>query len=82
MARNIRWNFGVDSRVLCLLFSAVVEEEFASLTSSLPDGLDNVTGGQAGTDGTNPRQDRKRLSLRWRNKLASQGATGNAADSE
>ena len=64
------------------VFSAVVEEEFASLTSSLPDGLDNVTGGQAGTDGTNPRQDRKRLSLRWRNKLASQSATGNAADSE
>ena len=34
-----------------MLFSAVVEGEFASLTSSLPDGLDNVTGGQAGTDG-------------------------------
>lgn len=60
----------------------VVEEDFTSLTSSLPDGLNNVTGGQSGADGTNPRQDRKRISLRWRNRMASQSATEKAADSE
>ena len=44
------------------------------LTSSLPDGLDNMAdGGQSATDGSNPRQDKKRLSIRWR-KLASHNA--------
>ena len=49
------------------------------LTSSLPDGLDNMV--SSATDGTNPRQDKKRLSLRWRNKLSSHNAAA-AADSD
>jgi len=51
------------------------------LTSSLPDGLDNMAGSHSATDGTNPRQDKKRLSIRWRNKLAGQNAAA-AADSD
>ena len=48
------------------------------LTSSLPDGLDNMAGSHSAADGTNPRQDKKRLSLRWRNKLAGQNAAATA----
>ena len=50
------------------------------LTSSLPDGLlDNVAAGtQSATDGNNPMQDKKRLSIRWRNKLASHNVASNA----
>ena len=70
------------TQTLFSFYSAVMEEDLPPLTSSLPDGLDNVAGSQSATDGTNPRQDRKRLSLRWRNKLASQNAAGNAADSD
>jgi len=57
----------------------VVEEDMSPLTSSLPDGLDNMV--SSATDGTNPRQDKKRLSLRWRNKLSGQNAAA-AADSD
>lgn len=50
-----------------------------ALTSSLPDGLDNVAeGAQSVTDGSNPRTDKKRLSIRLRNKLASLNAAPNA----
>lgn len=70
-----------DTGVVLLFSVAVLEEDLSPLTSSLPDGLDNMTGSHSATDGTNPRQDKKRLSLRWRNKLAGQNAAA-AADSD
>lgn len=65
-----------------LALSKLVQEEDTPLTSSLPDGLDNMEAGASSvTDGSNPRQDKKRLSIRWRNKLASH-SEGLAADSD
>ncbi|KAJ7379788.1 hypothetical protein OS493_012534 [Desmophyllum pertusum] len=60
----------------------VLEETLSPLTSSLPDDLDNMVDPQSATDGTNSRQEKKRLSLRWKNKLAGQNAAANAADSD
>jgi len=59
-------------------FAAVVEEDMPPLTSSLPDGLNNMAGSHSTTDGSNPRQDKKRLSIRWRTKLAGQNAAPTA----
>jgi len=62
-----------------ILSNKLVVEEDLPLTSSLPDGLDNMAAGsQSATDGSNPRQDKKRLSIRWRNKLPSHNAAPNA----
>lgn len=60
-------------------FSPAFKEEDMALTSSLPDGLDNVAeGAQSVTGGSNPRTDKKRLSIRLRNKLASLNAAPSA----
>lgn len=62
-----------------LAIGRLVQEEDLAVTSSLPDGLDNMEAGVSSvTDGGNPRQDKRRLSIRWRNKLASHSSTLNA----